>query len=243
MKDSRRGLHSLVEDILPAGRLLEFIEHSPAQVLNLFPSTQPSSEILRNMPGLCVPQRSAPLRCRSLAVQAEIVAATQHRPGQPSVLRRHRYHRFPVAAPTFDIPRPAADRVIFLLSALQDRSGAQDQQGGQVAIPGLGDPPQPLLAARTVLPRHHAQPGRELPPAREIMPVADGRHQCAGRRRANAGQLHQTPGVGVLLRALRDVPVVFGDTRVQPFQVGDGIRRDSIAMAGGNSPIFSNGQK
>lgn len=36
MKDARRGLHSLVEDILPAGRLLELNEHSPAQVLNLW---------------------------------------------------------------------------------------------------------------------------------------------------------------------------------------------------------------
>ncbi len=42
MKDARRGLHSLVEDSLPAGSLLELNEHSPAQVLNLFPSTRPS---------------------------------------------------------------------------------------------------------------------------------------------------------------------------------------------------------
>jgi hypothetical protein len=48
MKDARRGLHSLVEDILPAGRLLEFIEHSPAQVLNLCPPTQPSHDTWRN---------------------------------------------------------------------------------------------------------------------------------------------------------------------------------------------------
>ncbi|PKO83739.1 MAG: hypothetical protein CVU17_06555 [Betaproteobacteria bacterium HGW-Betaproteobacteria-11] len=53
MKDARRGLHSLVEDTLPIGSLLELNEHSPAQVLNLYSSTQPSSETLRNMPGLC----------------------------------------------------------------------------------------------------------------------------------------------------------------------------------------------
>ena len=49
MKDARRGLHSLVEDILPEGSPPEFTEHSPAQVLNLYPSTQPSSDTWRNM--------------------------------------------------------------------------------------------------------------------------------------------------------------------------------------------------
>lgn len=52
MKDARRGLHSLVEDIPPEGSLLEVIEHSPAQVLNLYPSTQPSHDTWRNMTSL-----------------------------------------------------------------------------------------------------------------------------------------------------------------------------------------------
>lgn len=120
MKDARRGLHSLVEDTLPEGRLLEFIEHSPAQVLNLFPSTQLSSESLRNMTGPCDLPAPVALRARhrGLPVQPEVIFALQYRPGQPRILRHHCHHRLPVAAPAFDILCPTADRVVLLPATL-----------------------------------------------------------------------------------------------------------------------------
>ena len=197
MKDARRGLPSLAEDTLPAGSLPEFNEHSPVQVLNLISSTQPSHDTWRNTIRLRTRRQRALRPRRSLlAGPPKIFPAPQHRPGQAGILRRHRPHRLPVAAPALDVPRPATDGVLLLLPAWQDRARPQDQQGAQVAIPGLGDPPQALLAAGTVLSRHPPEPGGELPFAGEVMPVAKGGDQGPGRGRADTRQLHQAPGAG-----------------------------------------------
>ena len=39
-----------------------------------------------------------------------------------------------------DVPGPAAEGVLLLPAALQDRARFQDQQGAQIAVAGLGEP-------------------------------------------------------------------------------------------------------
>ena len=56
----------------------------------------------------------------------------------------------------------------------QDGLGADDQQLTEVLIPEPADPAQPRLAAGGFLPRHKAEPGRELPPALAGLGVGHG---------------------------------------------------------------------
>jgi hypothetical protein len=66
----------------------------------------------------------------------------EHRPGHARVLGRDGHQRFAVASARFDLQRPFAQPVRFLLRRIEHRSRPQDQQRSQVRIAGLGDAPQ-----------------------------------------------------------------------------------------------------
>ena len=57
-----------------------------------------------------------------------------------------------------------------------------NQQHSKVRITSLGDSEQALLVSARMLPRHQAQPGRQLPPVAEHSGICNGRHD---RRRGN----------------------------------------------------------
>ena len=147
--------------------------------------------------------------------QREVFAPAQHRPGHAGVLRRNGHHGLPVAASRLQRRGPVADGVGLALGCCQHSARAQHQQAAQVAVTRLGDAPQPRLAARAVLAWCQAQPGGELPPAVEVVAVADHGQQTGGGGGAHAAELHQALGSGVLLGHSPDVEVVLGDARVQ----------------------------
>ena len=79
----------------------------------------------------------------------------------------------------------------------------------------LGDPPQPRLASRTVLPWHQADSRTELSATPEVALVAHHRHPRRDRHLADALQPHRMLRLATLPGHLGDVPVVGLDALVQ----------------------------
>ena len=124
---------------------------------------------------------------------------------------------------------PAAEAILFVAEAVEDGACAHDQQTAQVAVAGLGDPPQSCLAAAAVLPRRQSDPGRHLAAVLEVVAVADAGQQCAGGDRADAGALHQAFAARIFARRLGDEPVVLGDPCIELVGVGEQIADARLA--------------
>ena len=85
----------------------------------------------------------------------------------------------------------------------------------QVRIARLGDTPQTLFAARTVLTRHQAQPGAKLAATGKVMAFSHRRHNRAGGGRAYARELHQLACPLILFGRLFNMLVVLLDAFVK----------------------------
>ena len=91
----------------------------------------------------------------------------------------------------------------------EHRRCSQDEQLAEIALPHLGDPAEPLLAGRRVLPRCQPDPGREVAPAAEALHRRRKGMQRHRADRADAGDRHQPlhvlahpdPGTDLLLKA------------------------------------------
>ena len=64
--------------------------------------------------------------------------------------------------PGFDPLEPSTPGIGFAIDHPQDRAGAMDEEGTEIAIPALRHPEQCGLPARGMLPGDEAQPGGEL---------------------------------------------------------------------------------
>ena len=92
------------------------------------------------------------------------------------------------------INRASHGRFRAVLSRVPDDShGAGDQQPSQVAIALFGDTAEPILAAGRMLLGHQSDPGGEIAPGAERLPIADLGNQGGGHNRADAGDLLQPP--------------------------------------------------
>ena len=66
-----------------------------------------------------------------------------------------------------------------------------DKELSEVRVPALADPSEGGLAARRGLARDDPEPRGHVPPAREHVPIADGRHGGGGNERADARNRHE----------------------------------------------------
>ena len=92
-------------------------------------------------------------------------------------------------------------RVPELLGAPDHREGADDEQLSQIAVAGLADASQLLLAAARVLLGHQPDPGTEVAAGAEDLRIGDARDQGSRDQRANAGDASR-----LRLRLLAAVP-------------------------------------
>src|SRR5512139_1115231 len=143
--------------------------------------------------------------------QPEILAKLQHCPRQPRILGGDRHRSAPVAASFDQTARPPTEPVLLVAEPGQDGACAHDQQAAQVAVASLGNAPEPLLAAAAVLTGHETDPRGNLAAAVEFVSAAEAGEQRTGRRRADAGKLHETSAARVLARCLGDGAVVLVD--------------------------------
>lgn len=101
----------------------------------------------------------------------------QYRPAHAGIFGGNGDDGAPVTTALDQRARPAADRILLGIVLAhrggQHRASAQHQKAAQVGIAGLGDAPEPRLAAGTVLPRHQAQPRAERASAGEVVAIAN----------------------------------------------------------------------
>jgi hypothetical protein len=100
-------------------------------------------------------------------------------------------------APANDLGEPGRG-ISLALGHADDGAGAVNQQRSQVAVPTLADAEQQVFAAAGVLPRYQAQPGGQLAGILETLRVPQRGHQRAGRQRADARNLCQSPARFIL---------------------------------------------
>src|SRR6201993_1212449 len=109
-----------------------------------------------------------------------VFTAGQHSPGDAGQFVGDRDHDF-VARSTLSQPvHPLPESSAVVLDAKEHGAGTVDQHATQIDIAALAHAEQLLLAPGGVLPRHDANPGREVASAAEGSPVADGGHSCCG---------------------------------------------------------------
>ncbi len=87
---------------------------------------------------------------------------------------------------------PARPRAWFGAAPAQHGSRGLHEQALYGAIPALRYPPQPVLAATGVLPRHETEPGRELSARAKLRAISD-RHRPRPAR-ARSAPTEPTPG-------------------------------------------------
>ena len=165
-------------------------------------------------------------------MQSEILAVLQHCPSQPRILRGDSHHGAPVAASFDQAARPTAEAVLLVAESGQDGAGTHDQEAAQVTVSGLGDAPQPRLAAAAVLPGNEADPRGDLATVAEFVSTPEAGEQRTGGGGADAWQLHEALAARVLARCLGDGAVVVGDQCVQPIGVGEQVTDAAIGIAG-----------
>jgi len=85
----------------------------------------------------------------------------------------------------------------------------------QTGIAGLGDSPQPRLAAAAELPRRQANPGHDLSVVLEVVTVTDAGQQGVGRNRSSTLPLHQAFAARFVAHCLADEPVVLLDPLIE----------------------------
>ena len=106
-------------------------------------------------------------------------------------------------------PQPGIIQLLALAHMPEHRRCAQDEQLAEIALAHLGDPAEPLLAGRRVLPRCQPDPGRKVAPAAETLHRRRKGMQRHRTDRADAGDRHQPlhvrarpgPGTDLLLKA------------------------------------------
>jgi hypothetical protein len=128
-----------------------------------------------------------------------VLAAGQHGPGDARQFVGNGYHDF-VARSTLGqsvYPLPESSGVV--LDAKQYRPSTVDQHATQINVAALADAVELLLAPGGVLPRHHPNPGYEVPSATKGRSVADGGHRGGGGKRAKAGDLPELPAACILI--------------------------------------------
>jgi len=104
----------------------------------------------------------------------------QYGPGQACIPGGNGDHRAPVAAAFGQAAGPAAEAVLFVADAVEDGTGAHDEQTSQVVIAGFGDAPQSGFATAAVLAGCQPDPGCDLTAVPEVVAVADAGQECAG---------------------------------------------------------------
>ncbi len=110
--------------------------------------------------------------------------------------------------------QPRQVRGASALGMADNRHGAGNQQPAQILVTLFGDAPQSHLAAGGGLPRHQADPGRQLTPGLEDRRIGDRGRQRARRDRPDAGDARQAlarpvramPGMDALFRGA-DLPL------------------------------------
>ena len=84
-------------------------------------------------------------------------------------------------------PQPGIVQLLALAHMPEHRRCPQDEQLAEIALPHPGDPAEPLLAGRRVLPRCQPGPGREVAPAAEALHRRRKGMQRQRTDRADAG--------------------------------------------------------
>ena len=92
------------------------------------------------------------------------------------------------------------------------------QVGPQIGVATLRDPPELHASAGAGLAWHQPEEGRELPPAPELPPVAEGGRQGRRGKRADPGDGRQAPTHSVAAVPLPHLPVELGDPVAQLLQ-------------------------
>jgi hypothetical protein len=115
-------------------------------------------------------------------------------PDDPSGLVRKRYRDKFVGLASHQPGEPCrqGDAAFRLFD---DRRGAGNQQGPELAIPPFGDRSELLFSAAGVQARGKAQPGSEVAAGFETLNVVDGRPNSGGDQRADARDAGQAPAV------------------------------------------------
>ena len=121
---------------------------------------------------------------------------------------------------------------------LNDRHGSRDREPSQVSLAHLRYPAQPRLAAGGVLPRHEAEPSREVAAAPEAL-----HRRCEGLQRhsgdrSHSGDRHQPRYLFVPLCARLEFAVEPIDLLIefidppeqQPAQFGDRLRQATVPV-------------
>ena len=132
---------------------------------------------------------------------------------------------------------------------LDDRHGSRDQEASQVSLSHLRYPAQPRLAARGVLSRHEADPGREVAPVPEALHRR--REGLEGQRgdRSDSRDRHQPRRLFVLARARPELPVESVDLVIelpdppeeQPAQLDDRLRQAHSSRPRASRPAAGSG--
>ena len=124
----------------------------------------------------------------------------------------------------------------------QHRGRADDQQGPQVMVSHLGDPPQPLLASARRLSGRETQEGRELATRSEHRRIGDAGGQGAGGERADARDGRQANADLVRSMLFQHLAVEMFDLALQCAQlIGQGnqgfprqVRKALVSIVGQN---------
>jgi hypothetical protein len=100
-------------------------------------------------------------------------------------------------------------------------------QGAQVAVPTLGDSPQPSLETAGVLARRQAQVAREVPGGGKAANVPEKGHKGSGGEQPYARDGEQPDHGGGLLRQCGKVLVDLLDARLDVANLLAGLGEDS----------------
>ena len=139
----------------------------------------------------------------------------QQRPENTGMLSRQCHRSLVEAAALLQCQHPPAPGVVVPRQVAHHRACPMNQQGTQIDVASLGNPPMARLATRGVLPRNQSQPGRKLAPILEQPSITNGRHQGRGRQGAHAWYLHQSLRRRHLSRQAGNASVIFANMRFE----------------------------